>query len=42
MPVRLIRNIINRFWGGSGAIAEENTSEDEDDIDGPLDDGGVD
>jgi hypothetical protein len=44
MPVRLIRNIMNRFWGGSGAAAstEDTTSEDDDDADRPFDDGGVD
>jgi hypothetical protein len=41
LPVRLIRNIMNRFWGGAAAPAED-TSEDEDNVDRPLDDGGVD
>lgn len=28
MPVRMIRNVMNRFWGGSTAAADD-TSEDE-------------
>ncbi|KIP10564.1 hypothetical protein PHLGIDRAFT_100960 [Phlebiopsis gigantea 11061_1 CR5-6] len=39
LPVRLLRNVMNRFWGGGGNAAEE-SSEDED---APLrDDDGVD
>ncbi|KAH9942612.1 transcriptional repressor TCF25-domain-containing protein [Amylocystis lapponica] len=41
MPVRLLRNVMNRFWGG-GTAAQE-SSEDENAADGPLnDDAGVD
>jgi len=31
---------MNRFWGGNGAA--QDTSEDEDGADEPIDDGGVD
>jgi hypothetical protein len=41
MPVRLIRNIMNRFWGGA---ATDNTSDSEEGshVDEPVDYGGVD
>ncbi|KIM79562.1 hypothetical protein PILCRDRAFT_823483 [Piloderma croceum F 1598] len=44
MPVRLIRNIINRFWGGAAAATTDNTSDSEEgsNVDEPLDYGGVD
>jgi hypothetical protein len=41
MPVRLIRNIMNRFWGGAAA-ATDDTSEEGGSVDEPLDYGGVD
>jgi len=41
MPVRLIRNIMNRFWGGA-ATATDDTSSEESNVDEPLDYGGVD
>jgi len=43
LPVRLIRNIMNRFWGVNSWADTEDTSEDEDNIaNRPVNDGGVD
>lgn len=44
MPVRVIRNIMNRFWGGNGsAAANEDTSEEEEEVGRhPVDNNGVD
>ena len=39
MPVRVLRNLLGRFWGGNGVV--EDSSEDEREIP-PVDDGGVD
>lgn len=42
MPVRVIRNIMNRFWGGGGAAAAEDSSEEDENREALADEGGVD